>query len=434
MDKRISKAKYNHIKNFKYSFRWLAYILGVITYILAMFHRVNTAVLAPYILEMFQVSSSSLGFMSGIYFYVYSLSQPIVGLLVDKLKPKKVLTLSVIIISLGTFFFAYAPSIIFIYLGRFLIGAGCAGIFIPVNWIINKYFAFEKRGFLLFIIQIVGNLGSILAAGPLSDLMNLLGWKNTLRSIGFISIAIGFLIWVTVRDSNNNYKEGHVEHTKDSAKEKVSWFSIIKNVFGVPIIKYCIVSTISMAAMLSFQSLWVIPYLIDVYQVNKSYASSLATLIPTGFVIGLLLFSKLSDTLYGKYIYFYSNIIIIFVHFFLIIFTENLPFYFLPFLLFIIGFTRSTGPYVYKIYTLVLPKRNFGTALGILNMSPFMAAAIYQSITGILFDILNEPDVLYQSVFSYRVYFLLQTIIVIISTWSIFKMLVILRKDYALKI
>ena len=426
----ILTAKYNHLKNSKYSFRWFAYILGAIAFMFTIFHRVNAAVLAPYIIETFQVSGSTLGFMSGIYFYVYSFSQPMVGVLVDTLKPRRMLTLSLLTISLGTFLFAYAPNILFIYLGRFFIGAGCAGIFIPTNWIVNKYFAFEKRGFLLFILQFIGNLGSVLAAAPLANLIRFLGWKGALIFIGFISIAISILIWLTVRDDHNppSAESHHLTDTQE--EEKKGWVSIVREVLHIPIIKYCLISTIVYAAMLSFQGLWVVPYLIDVYQVSKSSASSLATLIPTGFVIGLLLFSKLSDTGYGKYIYFYSTVLITSIYLLLTIYTGNILPTFLPPLLFAIGIAHGATPYLLKIYALVLPKKNYGTALGALNVTPFIMTAIYQSFSGLLFDLFGGSDILHRSVQSYRFYFLFLTISLIIASLAIFNILRILRRDY----
>lgn len=339
------------------------------------------------------------------------------------------LTLSLLTISLGTFLFAYAPSILFIYLGRFFIGAGCAGIFIPTNWIVNKYFAFEKRGFLLFILQFIGNLGSVLAAAPLANLIRFLGWKGALIFIGLISIAIGSLIWFTVRD-NNAYSEENRHLTDSKEEQKKGWFSIVREVLQIPVIKYGLISTIVYAAMLSFQGLWVVPYLIDVYQVSKSSASSLATSIPTGYVIGLLLFSKLSDTSYGKYIYFGCTVMITSIYLFLTIYTGNIQSTFLPLLLFILGITHGANPYLLKIYALVLPKKNYGTVLGALNVTPFIMTAIYQSFSGLLFDLFGGSDILHRSVQSYRFYFLFLTISLLTASLAVLKILKILRRDY----
>ncbi|GAH22992.1 unnamed protein product, partial [marine sediment metagenome] len=76
---------------------------------------------APYLIETFKISSTSLGLMSSIYFYSYAALQPLVGVLTDRWKPRKMLTVSVAIMTLGTFIYAFSPSFIFTYLARLLI-------------------------------------------------------------------------------------------------------------------------------------------------------------------------------------------------------------------------------------------------------------------------------------------------------------------------
>jgi len=214
----------------------------------------------------------------------------------------------------------------------------------------------------------------------------------------------------------------------------MSWFSIIKSVFSMAIMKYCVLSGIPYAAMIAFQGLWVVPYLIDVYKIDKSAASSLVTLIPTGFVIGLLIFSKLSDSLYGKYIFLGANIFMIFEYLFFALFVDNIPFGYLPFLMFLYGITHGTTPYILKVYTLILTKRYYGTALGAVNIIPFLTTAIYQPVTGFLFDIFGGSNILYRSISSYRIYFLFSALTLIISSWAIYNIIMILKKDYAGKI
>lgn len=100
---------YNSIIKNKDLCKWFAYILGSIAYIFSIFHRINTVVLIPYLAETFRASSGTLGFMSSMFFYIYGPFQLIVGVLVDKWEPRKVLTLFVFIMSLGTLIFAYSP-------------------------------------------------------------------------------------------------------------------------------------------------------------------------------------------------------------------------------------------------------------------------------------------------------------------------------------
>jgi len=391
--------------------------------------------------ETFKISSTNLGLMSSIYFYSYAALQPVVGVLTDRWKPRKMLTLSVIMMTLGTLIYTYSPSFIFTYIGRLLIGIGSAGIFVPVSWIITKYFSYDKRGFLFAILIFIGNIGSLLAASPFAKLITYFGWRNALANVAFTSFALAILIWLVVRDDNSNKINEANLNNKDkksvikTEEEKSSWFVVCREVASIPIIKYCFVSSLTYATMMSFQGLWAVPFFMDIYKMEKSAASDLVTMIPLGFLIGVLLLSKLNDTKYGRYNFFFVNATSLIVYLIFTISTINLPNTFVIILLFLIGFSNSADPYLLKIYSLIFPKRYYGTALGIVNMFPFILSAVYQSFTGLLFDLSEGGvDALQRNVGSYKLYFLILTISLVVATLARVEMIKILNKDYKGKI
>jgi len=422
-------------------YKWVAYILGSIAHLFNFFHRVTTSVLAPYLVETFKISSTNLGFMSSVYFYSYAALQPVVGVLTDRWKPRKMLTISVATMTLGTFIFAYSPSFIFTYLGRLLIGIGSAGIFVPVSWIITNYFSFSKRGFLFAILIFCANIGSTSAASPFAKLITYFGWRNALANIAFTSFALAVLVWLLVRDDNSNKMNVVNLNNKDKKiviktdKEKNSWFVVCRKIVSIPIVKYCFFNSITYAAMISFQGLWAVPFFMDVYKMDKSTASDIVTLIPLGFLVGVIVLSKLNDTKYGRYIFFLVNTTSLISFLIFTIFTVNLPNTVVMILLFLIGFSNSAVPFLFKVYSLVFPKRYYGTALGIVNMFPFILSALYQSVTGLIFDLSEGGvNVLQKSVGSYRLYFLILTISLVVATLARVEMIKILNKDYKGKI
>ncbi|GAH06533.1 unnamed protein product, partial [marine sediment metagenome] len=230
-------------------------------------------------------------------------------------------------------------------------------------WIITKHFSFDKRGFLFAIVIVSANIGSLLATSPFAKLITHFGWRNALTNIAFTSFALAVLIWLVVRDDNSNkinevnINNKNIEDVIRTDEEKVSWFTISKEVFKIPIVKYCFFSSLNYATMISFQGLWAVPFFIDIYKMDKSTASDLVALIPLGFLIGVLVLSKLNDTKFGKYIFFYVMAISLIVYFIFTISTTNLPNFFIMILLFLIGFSNSTIPYQFKIYSLILPTR-----------------------------------------------------------------------------
>lgn len=409
-------------------FKWVAYILASLAFAFSFFHRANTGVLAPYLIETFKASSIMLGLLSSIYFYSYSLMQPIIGFLIDKWKPRKMLTLAIFIMASGTLIFASAPNLTFICIGRFLLGIGCAGIYIPGSWILTKYFAPSKRGFLFSIFIFSGNIGFLLSASPFAKLINSLGWRNSLIGIGFISFIMMFLVWIFVKDNDSNKydkieeislynKEGANIKNSNRGNKKVSWSFMWKEIFSKPIIKYCTISiSLTYGATMSVQGLWAVPFLMDIYKYEKSIAYNLLTMIPFGYMVGILLFSKFNDTKYGKYLYFSVNACSTIIYLIFTLFTAQLPYVLISTLLFLLGFTRAGTPYILRIYSIFLPQQYYGIALGITNIFPLLGVALFQSFSGVLFDLFGGSNVLYRSLSSYKIYFLFLAISLAITT------------------
>jgi len=354
--------------------------------------------------------------------------QPVIGFLTDKWKPRKTLTVSIFIMSLGTVIFACAPNLTFVCIGRFLLGIGSAGMYVPAFWIMTKYFAQNIRGFLFSMFIFSGTIGSFLAVSPFAKLIKFLGWRTSLIGVGFISFILTFLVWIFIRDDNSD-KSGKTEgFPLDKKKEKnvkninagnkkINWFIVLKEIFSVPIIKYCVISIfLAYGAIMSIQGLWGVPFLMDIYKYKKSIASNLLTMIPFGYMVGILLLSKFTDTKYGKYLYFGVNACSTIVYLIFTLFTVQLPYTLLSILLFLIGFLHAAVPYVLKLYSIFLPQRYYGFALGLINVFPPLGGALFQSFTGILFDLFGGSNILYRSLSSYKIYFLLLSISLAITT------------------
>ena len=73
--------------------------------------------------------------------------------------------------------------------------------------------------------------------------------------------------------------------------------------------------------------------------------------------------------------------------------------------------------------------------MGIINVFPLLGCTLYQSVTGLLFDLFGEgTNVLHRSVGSYRIYFLFLTSSIITAILFTFKVVKTLNKDYKGKV
>jgi len=401
--------------------KWFAYILGSIAFIFAFFHRLNMTVLSPDLIHTFAISNTLLGLMSGMYFYAYSLLQPIVGILVDKWKPRKVLILFVFLMSLGTLIFSYSPNLSLLFLGRFLIGMGSAGIFIPVSWMVSKYFDYNKQGILFSIFIFSGNIGAVLATSPFEKFISIFKWRNTLGIIASLTFVLTLLIYLFVRNDNSISEE---KDSFNNKKMRDNWFIVLRDTFKIPVIRYCLCTFLCFAAIISLQGLWAIPFLMGVYGFEKNIASNFVTMIPIGFLIGTLIFAKINDTKYNKYVFSMAMFLSALIYLTFTIFTNKLSNNIIMLMFFLIGSCQGTVPFTFKLYSLFLPKRTYGTSLGILNLFPMLLCALFQSFTGFLFDILKS-----NSLMSYKAYFFFLFFALTIAAWASVRIIKIISRD-----
>jgi len=439
IDLEETQETYEHLnyKNRHFD-KWISYIFGLIAQSFNFFHRVNMTVLTPNILDTFKVSSTKLGLLSSIYFYSYAASQPLVGIFTNHYKPRRVMTISFFIMTIGTFLFVHSPNYLVMFMGRILIGTGSAGILIPVLSMVNNSFSYRNRGLLFALVMFSGNVGSILGGYPFAKLTDFMGWRNALTSVAFFSLIFLVLIWLVVREDHSvdisleYLSKQEKQNIMPISEQKVNWIGVCRKIMETPVIKYTIlISMINIGALSSFRSLWAVPFLMDVYKIEKTTASGLITMSSIGLLVGILIFGRFLDKKYGNILYLLGSLSSLILYLTFFIYMEMFTnYHFFNLLFFIWGFCQGSNSFALKIHSIAIPRQYYVTALGIINIFPLLGSALCQSITGILFDLFRGETITYRPVGSYKIYFLFLALCMIIAVLFNLKTINILKRDY----
>lgn len=405
--------------------RWIGLVVITAVYFFVYFHRVSTSVLASDLVATIGISSTALGLLASAYFYTYTILQPVAGILVDRWKPRRVITIFGLVMGLGSITFALAPNFWIAFVARIAIGIGAGGIWIPATWFISRRFDPGKRAFIFSLLMVGGNTGAIVAAGPFGVLSVMMGWRNAMLILATAVLIFAALTWITVRDKP---EEVSFSRKKDNSfraipsenlSGKRGWFSIMRVTFGNRIVRYAACTAfLGYGALMSFQGLWGIPYLMDTYGLSKISASNMIMMLPIGFVVGLLILGRALDTRFGGLITIMGYGASAAIYFIFFIATDGLTPFSLSLCIFSIGFSHSVFPYLIKIYTEILPFSTFGTALGICNIFPFLGGVVFPPLTGYIFDLFGA-GALHHPIVAYKYFFLLLTVVVVIATIAV---------------
>jgi MFS family permease len=176
------------------------WVVALLVYLLAVFHRSSLAVAGLTAAERFDISAAQLATFTMLQLLVYAGMQIPVGLLVDRFGPRRVLLTGAVTLTLAQAGFAFADSYALALLARLFVGVGDAMTFICVLRLVNTWFAPRRIPLITQLTGMIGQLGGALAAVPMTIALRELGWTRSYLIAASFGIVLSLALVVVVRD------------------------------------------------------------------------------------------------------------------------------------------------------------------------------------------------------------------------------------------
>lgn len=272
--------------------RLIALSVVVAAYVLSFFQRFAPAGIAQDLAASFQTSAASLGVLAATYFYVYTLMQVPTGILVDTLGPRRILFIGGLIAGGGSLMFGMAQSLDAALAGRTLIGLGVSVTFIAMLKIIAVWFEEHRFASVVGLSMLIGNFGSVLAGAPLSWMAQTAGWRGVFIGVGIVSLVLGALAWLLVRDRPQADGAATPAPHFDRTVILTGLLRVVKNHATWPA---AFVNAGLSGSFFAFGGLWAMPFLTQGLGMTRDTASAHLSLYFAGFAVGCLLIGTLSD-------------------------------------------------------------------------------------------------------------------------------------------
>lgn len=387
-------------------YRWLMFCVMGVIYFFVCLHRISTTVIAHDLFLAFSADATALGLMSSSYFYLYAAVQPPVGVLSDTLGPRRVITIFTLIACVGAMIFGIAPNMTMATVGRALIGLGVGGVFVPALKIFSKWYRVREFAGVTGIFLAIGNAGNLSASLPLTYLVLLLGWRMSFLAIGAVSFLLAMLCWGVLRNKPEDkgwqaieVGENPLSMDSEGISEDTRTHKRLGIVFSKPSFWMVTISYFFFGGpSLTFQGLWAVPYLMDVYGYSRVQAGGLLMMIPLGFIIGAITFGHLADRVsFSRKGFLLSSLglgLSSWAIFFLSGAKPN-SFFLVPLFLMIGCCGGGSGPLYMTIMKELFPPWLMGTAVGLTNPAPFLSTAVFQAFTGFMMDMVGRSGSVY---------------------------------------
>ncbi|MEE1620253.1 MFS transporter [Zafaria sp. Z1313] len=186
---------------------WLVWGAGVSAYLIAVTQRTSFGVAGLQATERFDATASILATFSVVQLIVYAGLQIPVGLLVDRLGARAMITGGALLMVVGQALLALADSVAAGLLGRFFVGAGDAMTFVSVIRLLPAWFSGYRIPMLTQFTGMVGQLGQLLSLVPFVAVLKWAGWTNAFLSLAALGGLAVVLAVVVIRNEPAGARE-----------------------------------------------------------------------------------------------------------------------------------------------------------------------------------------------------------------------------------
>lgn len=201
----VSKVEIYNQKSYL-GFAWLVWGLAAAFYFSDYMARVAPGVMHRYLQMDFGINEAGFGILTASFYVPYIFMQIPVGLTVDRLSIRGLLTVMSLVTAFGCCVFGLADGLMMASVGRMLIGFSAAFAFVCSLRLATSWFPPTMLGLLSGLTQSLGMLGAAAGEAPVSFLVSTVGWRHSMLIIAFLFIALAGLLYQFVQDRPKSHK------------------------------------------------------------------------------------------------------------------------------------------------------------------------------------------------------------------------------------
>lgn len=340
--------------------------------------QVAPAVMLPELKNAFSANATAIGVMGGFYFLAYAGMQIPVGLMIDNLGPRRLLSGAALVCSIGSVLFALSSTIYLAAMSRFFIGLGSAFAVVGAMSVVSRWFPPHRFALFTGLVVTIGMLGATAGGAPIALLLKIISWREVSMLFAAVGLILAIGLYAVVRDKP--------APTNESAVDKLPLKQSLKAVLGQKQVwLIAIYGGLMFAPTSGFAALWGVRSIVSLHAITRAHAALVVSLIFIGWAVGGPLFGWYSNFRGNRKEPMYIASIMAFILFSAAIYLPQ-DAVSLAIIFFAFGFFSSGFVLAFTVIKEVTPPASSATALGFMNMLNMIGATIAQPLIGWLLD------------------------------------------------
>lgn len=261
--------------------------------VFSQFLRAATGVIAPDLMRDLDLSSEQMGALTAAFFFTLAVVQIPTGVLLDRYGSRWTISGLLLFGAAGCFLMGRSDGFAGLLVARILMGAGCAGIMMGALAVCSRWYSRAAFATAAGVMIAISNGGSILATTPMAVAAVTFGWRETFFGLGLISLAIGVVNALVVRDA----PPGHDFHKRQSGTigDVVRGLRLILGNRDLPYV--LAIGFVTYATTISVLGLWAAPYLENLYGADPVWRGNVLLAMSLALIAATLSYGMLEKAL-----------------------------------------------------------------------------------------------------------------------------------------
>ena len=278
------------------AYAWWVWIVAV-TFVVYLFSfQTGYSIVNPGVQKDASLSVSQVATIAAVYTWAFAICQFFGGALLDRLGARKVLPISIALVTLGIFVFANANSYGMLLLSQIIIAMGSCTGFVGAGYVGGQWFGMAKFSFMFGLVQVMAALTSAFSVNIFEAILSHVNWRSLFNVYGVLGIILLVLGALYIRDPRP------VAGGMDKGIGEF-FTSVVKSMADVAKIGHVWIASIIGAAqfgvMLALGVVWM-PKLLMVHGVSQSTAGFGTSMLWLGLAAGSAVVPWWSDHIKGR--------------------------------------------------------------------------------------------------------------------------------------
>ena len=364
------------------SYAWLVWVLAV-TFVVYLFSiQTGYAIVNDKIREAVGLSSSQIATIAATYTWVFALCQFYGGALLDQLGAKKVLPLSIGLVTVGVFIFANANTFEMLLLGQAVLAIGSCTGFVGAGYIGGQWFGMAKFSLMFGFVQVVAAATSAFSQNLIDISLQSMDWRTLFNGVGIFGIVLCIVGAIFIKNRE--------PVPPSTTSGPIDFLSVVTGkLIEVAKIPHIWISSmygaLTFGTLISLGVVWA-PGLLRVRGADDGTAFLGASLLWLGLAVGSAIVPRWSDVIRQRKLPIIVGSFVQLTVFVILVYVADLGSTIDLILCFIFGFANAAHMLAFSTAADVVKPEQIGTSAAVVNGTMFILGGILISRPGMRVD------------------------------------------------